>query len=70
MVCGLFFREQRPVVAQRIDVEEFEAGKHGVERSPGHAQIIADVEDIVLDLPLAELIGRNHVVGGQLADAP
>ena len=36
----------------------------------GHAQLIADVKEIVLDVPLAELIGRNHVVGGQLAHSP
>jgi hypothetical protein len=32
--------------------------------------MIADVKDVDLDLPLAELIGRNHVVGGQLANSP
>src|SRR5208282_168015 len=45
-------------------------GEHGRERSLGHAQVIADVKEIVLDLPLAELIGRDHVVGGQLANTP
>ena len=41
----------------------------GAERSLGHAQVIADVKEIVLDLPLAELIGRDHVVGCQLGTA-
>jgi hypothetical protein len=70
VACGLFFGEQRPGVAQRIDVEELERSPDRVERSLGHGQVIADVKDVVLDLPLAELIGRNHVVGGQLANNP
>ena len=70
MACGLFFGEQGPVVAERIDVEELEGGPHRVEGPLGDAQVIADVEDVVLDLPLAELIGRDHVVGGQLANSP
>ena len=70
MACGLFFREQRPVVAQCVEVEELEPGKQGVECSLGYAQVIADVKDLVLDLPLANLIRRDHVVGGELADSP
>ncbi len=69
MACGLFFGEQRPVVAERIDVEELEGSPDWVESSLGYSQVIADVEDVVLDLPLAELIGRNHVVTGQLASS-
>ena len=68
MACGLFFREQRPIVAERIEVEEFEPGEDRRERSLGHAQLIADVKDVILDVPLAELIGRDHVVSGQLAN--
>jgi hypothetical protein len=30
----------------------------------------ADAKDVFLDLPLTEAIGRNHVVGGQLANSP
>ncbi len=70
MACGLFFGEQRPVVAERIDVEELEPGPDRCEGSPGRAQLIADVQDVVLNLSLAELIGRNHVVGSQLANSP
>jgi hypothetical protein len=70
VACGLFFGEQRPVGAERIEVEELEPGEHWRERSLGHAQVIADVEDVILDVPLAELIGRDHVVGGQLANTP
>jgi hypothetical protein len=70
MACGLFFGEQRPVVAQRIKVEELEPGEDCCERPLGHTQLIADVEEVVLDLPLVELIGRNHVVRGQLANSP
>ena len=65
-----FFREQRPVVAERVEVEELEPGKHGIKRFLGYAQVIADVKDVILDLPLAELIRRDHVVGGKLADSP
>ena len=70
MACGLFFGEQRPVVAEGIDVEELEPGEDRSEGSPGHAQFIADVKEVVLDVPLAELIGRDHVAGGQLANSP
>jgi hypothetical protein len=57
-------------MAERIEVEELESGEHWRECSLGHAQVITDVKDVVLDVPLAELIGRNHVVGGQLANSP
>jgi hypothetical protein len=36
----------------------------------GHAQLIADVKDVSFDVSLAELIGRDHVVSGQLANSP
>ena len=70
VACGLFFGEQGPVVAERIEVEELEPGEDRRERPLGHAQLIADVEEVVLDVPLAEPIGRDHVVGGQLANSP
>ena len=70
MACGLFFSEQGPVVAERIDVEELEPGEKRRERSLGHAQVIADVKDIVLDVAFAEAIGRDHIVGGELTDSP
>src|SRR5208282_2853842 len=68
VACGLFFREQRPVVAERVEVEELEPGEDRRKGSLGHAQLIADVKEVVLDVPLAELIGRDQVVGGQLAN--
>jgi hypothetical protein len=70
VACGLFFGEQGPVTAKRIEVEELQPGEDGREGPPGHAQLIADIEEVFLDLSLAELIGRNHVVGGQLANRP
>ena len=70
MACGLFFREQRPIVAERIEVEEFEPGEDWRECSLGRAQLVADVEEVVLDVPLTEPIRRNHVVAGQLANSP
>src|SRR5208282_1131964 len=69
VACGLFFREQRPVVAERIEVEELEPEEDRREGPLGYAQLIADVEKVVLDVPLAELMGRDHVVGGQLANS-
>ena len=42
----------------------------GTPRVLGHAQLAADVEEVVLDLALGEVVRRNHVVGGQLADGP
>jgi hypothetical protein len=36
-------------------------------RSPGDAQLIADVKEVLFDMPLSEPIGCNHVVGSQLA---
>ena len=68
MACGLFFREQRPVVAEGIEIEELEAGPDRIEGSSGNAQLIADVKEEILDLPLGELIGGDHVGGGQLAN--
>jgi hypothetical protein len=64
----LFFREQRPVVAEGIAIEELEAGPDRSEGPSGDAQLIADVEEEILDLPLGELIGGDHVSGGQLAN--
>ena len=69
MACGLFFREQRPVVAEGIEIEELEAGPDRSEGSSGNAQLIADVKEEILDLPLGELIGGDHVRGGQLANS-
>ena len=70
MACALFFGEQRPVVAECIDVEELEPEEDRLEGSLGHAQLIADLKDVVLDIPLSELIERDHVVSGQLANGP
>ena len=52
MACGLFFREQRPVVAEGIEIEELKAGPDRIEGSSGNAQLIADVKEEILDLPL------------------
>ena len=68
--CGLFFREQSPVGAQRIEVEELESGKVWSKCSLGHAQVIADVKDVVLDVLLTQPIGRFLEIGGQLMDRP
>ena len=67
MACELFFSEQRPFVAQRIDIEELEPGKHGLEGALGHAQLVPHVQDVVLDLAFIELVWREHVVASQLA---
>ena len=68
MACGLFFSQQGPLVAQRIEIEELQPGQQGCERTLGHAQVIADVEDVLLDLSFGESIRRDHVLGGQLAN--
>jgi len=65
-----FLGEQRPVVAERSEVKELEAEADRRECSPGHTQLIADVKDTVLDVPLAELIRQDYVVSGQLANSP
>ena len=56
MACGLFFREQRPRVAQGMDVEELQPKEHRLEGTFGNGQFVAHVEDVVLDLALTELI--------------
>jgi hypothetical protein len=45
------------VVAQGLQVEEFQAGDQGFEGSFGDAQFIADVEEVVFDVAFAEAIG-------------
>jgi hypothetical protein len=68
VACGLFFGEQRPVVAERSEVEELEPGEHRIKGSPGHTQVIADVKEVILDFPLGELIGGDLVISGQLVN--
>jgi hypothetical protein len=57
VACGLFLSEQRPVVAQRIDVEELERSPDRVEGPLGDAQIIADVKDVDFN---ADFHGREN----------
>jgi hypothetical protein len=38
-------------------------------RWPGVAQLIADVNKVLFDMPFTELIGCNPVVGGPLANS-
>src|SRR5215469_13772599 len=66
----IFFCEQWPVVAQGLEVEELQAGDEGFEGSFGDAQLIADVEEVVFDVAFAEVIGRDQVVGSELANGP
>jgi hypothetical protein len=66
VACGLFFREQRPVVAKRIEIEELQAGPDVTEGSSANAQLITYVKDESLHLPLSDLIGLDHVRRGQL----
>ena len=54
MACVLFFSEQRPLVAQGIDVKELEPKKHRLEGALGDGQLIAQVKNLVLHLALAE----------------
>ena len=46
MACGLCFREQRPVVAEGIEIEELEAGPDWIEGSSSNAQLIAEVKGL------------------------
>jgi hypothetical protein len=57
LACGLFFREQRPVVVECLDVKELEPEEDWNKRSLGDAQLIANVKEVLLDVPLTELIG-------------
>jgi hypothetical protein len=66
----IFFAKQRPVVAERAEVEELQSGDERLEGPLGHAQFIADVEEVLFDLLLRELIGREHVVGAELMNRP
>ena len=64
----IFLREERPLAAERFLIEEFHAGEQWFKSSFGNAQFVPDVKQVLLDLPLAELIGRDHVIGRQLLD--
>ena len=62
--------EECPVATKRIDVKELQTEQQRCESSLGNAQVVAEVVDVVLDLPFAESIRCGHVVGRQLPNGP
>ena len=71
-LADFIFVNRGQSVAQRIEVEELEPGEDRHESPLGHTQLIADVEEVVFDLPLASGDRAKPCsrwpVGEQLAD--
>jgi hypothetical protein len=54
------------VVAERIEIEELQAGPDITEGSSANTQLITYVKEEILHLPLSDLIGLDHVRRGHL----
>ena len=66
-----FFREQRPVVPKRLDIEELEPEEDPEKTFPWRRPTHRGRKGGTSRRPAhLKLIGWNHVVGGQLADGP
>ena len=57
-------------MAEGGEEAELEPSQDGCEGAFGNAQVVSDIEDVVLDLAFGELVRGEHVVGGQLAHGP
>jgi hypothetical protein len=67
---GLFFREQRPVVGQRVDEEELDAEEMLLERALGDGPNLTQVHEVVAQLAFGEPIGREAEMPDQLPHNP